>query len=177
MSYKLHPITPQDIPTLYPIYNLAFSSTPFQLATFPPSAISPSAMENWFQTRFQKMLSKPEVHAFKIIYTPSTSTTSPDSSGPTNPKEEIVAFGRYSFPYTPTPPEKVLREVEKEKKRQEKEAGIPDPSWPNGVNLELVEAKFGGLDGMREKYVDSEKDYGEPCLFAMYLKKNMESVQ
>lgn len=99
------------------------------------------------------MIAKPEVNAFKIVK-----------------DNEIVAFGRYSFPYTPTTEEKEEQGAEKAAQKKAKEDGIPDSSWPSGTNLELVEEKFRGLDVMREKYVDPEKDYGMCFPFFAYPK-------
>lgn len=36
-----------------------------------------------------------------------------------------------------------------------------DSEWPEGANIELVEAKFGGLETFREKYIREDDMYGK----------------
>ena len=50
------------------------------------------------------------------------------------------------------------------KKEKEKEKGKGDfdkSEWPEGANMEVCEAKFGGLSRKREGYVVKDETYGE----------------
>ncbi|CAG8977327.1 hypothetical protein HYALB_00009199 [Hymenoscyphus albidus] len=144
-QYTLYPLLPHDTPALYPIYSAAFSPTPFYTLVFPPS-IPASTMYSWYTRRISLQLQKPQVRGFKIV----------------TAENEIVAFARWNFPYVPDTREKegeVEGEGDEAQKEEKKEKEETEDDWPPGTNLTLTTAKFGGLDGMREEWVDPTRDY------------------
>lgn len=84
------------------------------------------------------------MHTFKIL---DTST------------DKLCAFLRWSYPHTLTASEKTIRETEAKARSEERKQGR-DPMWPVGANLDVCDGKFGGLDVLREKFVDDKEMYG-----------------
>lgn len=140
-NFVISPCVPSDIEQMVSVYSRAFANDYFSLFTFPPSKITPEEKHRWLTQRFLASLSKPEIRNFKIT----------DAS-----TGLIAAWGRWQFPYTFSEEEKAERESEKERKKKE---GVSD--WPEGANLEVCDVKFGGLERMRNQYVDWENDYGK----------------
>jgi len=70
----------------------------------------------------------------------------------------MVAFLRIVVPHLVTPKMKEEQtKVNAERKRKEEDG--TDDTWPQGSNLEVCYAKFGGLDEKRQKHVDPETTY------------------
>lgn len=54
----------------------------------------------------------------------------------------------------------MLSEAEGEKRRLEKEKKIMDENfWPKGANLDVINAKFGTLGKLKDKYCDDAETY------------------
>ncbi|CZT50304.1 uncharacterized protein RSE6_11261 [Rhynchosporium secalis] len=144
--YVLSPVTVDDIPGMIEVYLSSFASDAFSAYTFPRDQISEEEMNRWLTRRFTRMLDRREMHTLKII----------DTSTPTNTQ---VAFFRYSSPHELTTSEKAARETEKQERDEVIQRTGRDPTWPLGANVEICDGKFGGLDRMREKFVDEKEMY------------------
>lgn len=132
------------------VYLSAFASDPFALASFPAS-IAPSEMHRWLTARFTGLLSKREMHTFKIVHEPSGT---------------LAAFLRWQFPTVLTPEEKADREVEARFREAERKEGR-DPAWPTGANLAVCDEKFGHLEEEKKKWVVDEEMYGVYSFFVL----------
>lgn len=63
----------------------------------------------------------------------------------------------------------MLSEEEREKRKEEKERKLRDRNfWPKGANLEVIEATFGTLAKLTQKYVNDAETY---CEFISFSKK------
>jgi len=137
--FHLSPCTPADVPSMMSIYSLAFSHDHLSSYTFPPS-IPTSTKEAWLATRFLRTFSQPNIRNFKIVET---------STG------QMVAWARWGFPHVFTVDE--LAEKERQRKEVEEEG-----EWPEGANLEVCAAKFGGLETKRDKWIEEAETYSIP---------------
>ncbi|KAH6719074.1 hypothetical protein BKA61DRAFT_641252 [Leptodontidium sp. MPI-SDFR-AT-0119] len=143
-QFVLSPCTVADVPGMIKVYLGAFASDPFSAFTFPREKISDEEMNRWLTERFTKTLTeRREMHTFKILDT-STNT--------------LCAFLRWSYPHTLTAAEKAIRENEQKQRTEERKQGR-DPMWPMGANLDVCDGKFGGLDVLRERFVDDGEMY------------------
>ncbi|KAH7330166.1 hypothetical protein BKA65DRAFT_52964 [Rhexocercosporidium sp. MPI-PUGE-AT-0058] len=143
-QFVLSPCTVADVPGMIKVYLSAFASDPFSAFTFPRDKISDEEMNRWLTERFTKTLTqKREMHTFKILDT-STNT--------------LCAFLRSSYPHVLMAEEKATREREQKARSEERKQGR-DPMWPVGSNLEVCDGKFGGLDALRERFVDNAEMY------------------
>ncbi|CAG8957598.1 hypothetical protein HYFRA_00010464 [Hymenoscyphus fraxineus] len=100
-------------------------------------------MYDWYTRRISLQLQKPHVRGFKIV----------------NAENEIVAFARWNFPSVSDTRENGEEGEGDEAQKEGKKKKQKEDEWPPGANLSLTTAKFGGLDVMRDKWVDPTKDY------------------
>lgn len=144
-DFVLSPCTVDDVEDLIKVQSSAFADDYFGNFTFPKT-IPEDVMVKWLRDRFTKMLSKPDTRFFKITEV---------SSG------KMAAWARWIFPHTFSEEEKLEREREKAKGKSSE--------WPQGANLEVCDAKFGGLERLKDKYVDPTDTYGESACSEDYL--------
>ncbi|KAL2067434.1 hypothetical protein VTL71DRAFT_1859 [Oculimacula yallundae] len=145
-KFVLSLCTADDIPGMIEVYLSAFDSDPFSGYCFPRDKISDEEINSWLTRRFTKMLEKREMRTYKILDT----STSPAT---------LCAFLRYAIPHTLTESEKATLAAEKRDLQETIKRTGHDPTWPLGANLEVCHGKFGGLDRMREKFVDEADMY------------------
>jgi hypothetical protein len=131
-NFVLSPCTPEDVEGMIDVYETAFANDYFSSFTFPRDTVTDVEKRRWLRARFHCTFSKPDLRSFKIVET---------NTG------HMVAWARWGFPY------KFSEEELKEKEEEE-------DSWPEGSNLEVCDAKFGGLHKKREGYVEKDETYG-----------------
>jgi len=142
-EFQIHPVTAADLPSIISIYIRAFSAEHMNSFAMPAATCTPERKARWLLARFSGFFSKPELHMYKAVESATDKT---------------VAWSRWCFPYT-------LTEEEREERRRQLEQEERDvlegrrTKYPEGANVEICKALFGGLDEMRQKYVDPSQTY------------------
>ncbi|KAE9376891.1 acyl-CoA N-acyltransferase [Stipitochalara longipes BDJ] len=137
-TFTLSNCTPDDIPGMVEVNFRAFADDPLNKITLPRDVIGEIELRRWMTQFLASFFEKPEVHFYKITET-NTGT--------------LAAWMRCAFPH-------VLSEEESEKRKKEKDAKLKDKSfWPKGANFDVIDAKFGVLGQLKEKYCDDTETY------------------
>jgi hypothetical protein len=123
-----------DLAGMIAVYEAAFRDNYFTSLIFPPTT-DPESKKQWASARFRKAFGQPELHLFEAVEA---------ATG------KLVAWTKWTFPH-------VVSEEEQSKKREAGEVKV----WPEGANTDACEAKFGGLDRFREKFVKADDMYRE----------------
>jgi len=142
-EFQVHSITPADLPSMISIYISAFSLEYVNSYAMPPATCTPARKTRWLHDRFSGFFSKPELHMYKVVESGTGKT---------------VAWSRWCFPYTLTAEEREERRREKEQEERDVLEGRRT-EYPEGANVEVCKALFGGLRVMREKYMDPSQHY------------------
>jgi GNAT superfamily N-acetyltransferase len=139
-SFILSACTPADIPAMVNVNLSAFANDPLSKLAMPREIIGETELRRWMSQFLAAFFAKPEVHFFKVTET---------STG------NLAAWMRCAYPH-------LLSEEESQKRKAEKEQKVKAGSfWPKGANLEVIDAKFGTLGLLKEKYCDDSETYCE----------------
>ena len=146
-SFVLAPCTVDDVEGMVQVYLSSFfgSGEPLVYLVLPRDQIGEQEMTRWLRRRFTGYFSKREIHVFKITHVETG---------------KLVAFARWAYPHVLTEEEQREKAAAREKEEKEKAEGR-NSNWPVGANLELVDAKFGTLGKLLDKYVRPDDMYGE----------------
>ena len=123
----------------FAVYESAFANEYFSSFTFPNSTVTPTEKHRWLRARFLRTFSKPEIRNFKVVES---------STG------RMAAWARWGFPYS-------SGEEELKEEKEEGKGDFDKSEWPEGANIEVCEAKFGGLSKKRDGYIIKDETYGE----------------
>ena len=132
--------TLDDLPAIITVHRDAFADDPISKYAFPREAIGETEQVRWMTEFLTGHFRKPEMAFYKIIET---------NTG------NLVAWVRCQVPH-------VLSEEESKKRQEEKERKLKEGNfWPKGANLEVIEATFGKLAKLTQKYVNDAETYCE----------------
>ena len=137
-NFTLSSCLPDDVPEMVEVSLRAFAKDPLNAITLPREIIGEAELRSWTTQFLHSFFDKPEIHFYKMTET-NTGT--------------LAAWIRCAFPH-------VLDEQESQKRKKEKDAKLKDKSfWPKGANFDVIEAKFGTLGQLKEKYCDDTQTY------------------
>jgi len=137
-NFTLSNCTPDDVPSMVEVSLRAFANDPLNQITLPREVIGEAELRRWTTQFLHSLFDKPEIHFYKVTET-TTGT--------------LAAWIRCAFPH-------VLNEEESQKRKKEKDAKLKDKSfWPKGANFDGIDAKFGTLGQLKEKYCDDTQTY------------------
>jgi hypothetical protein len=146
-DFVLSSCTLDDLPAMITVHRDAFANEPFSKYAFPREAIGETEQVRWMTEFLTGHFRKPEMAFFKINETNSSN---------------LVAWIRCQVPH-------VLSEEESKKRKEEKERKLKDGNfWPKGANLDVIEATFGNLARLTQKYVNDAETY---CGFISFSKR------
>ncbi|RDW94577.1 hypothetical protein BP5796_00340 [Coleophoma crateriformis] len=141
--FIVSPASVDDVPDMVQVYNSAFEHNYFSSFTFPKEKVPQDIKNEWLAEKYTTSLRTPGIETFVCR---------------DNISGEVAGFARWGYPVVLTDAQKEEKKTLEAEAEQKRKNGIAP--YPSGANVECCDAKFLGLEKIRDKHVDYEDMYG-----------------